>query len=127
MSGCQGFLSYLLSYPNHGVGGTNVLGIGRVVSDNGYLIKDVYIRIKIKLKTSFFTSDCYKDPGQSVEYWCLESRLAFPWSSWSTCCGSSGALIVNCSLNTNLTSLLLKNNFRLIVCLLFNFTAWFLW
>ena len=54
MSGCQGFLSYLLSYPNHGVGGTNVLGIGRVVSDNGYLIKDVYIRIKIKLKTSFF-------------------------------------------------------------------------
>ena len=78
-------------------------------------------------KQVFFTSDCYKDPGQSVEYWCLESRLAFPWSSWSTCCGSSGALIVNCSLNTNLTSLLLKNNFRLIVCLLFNFTAWFLW
>ena len=46
----------LLTYPSQGEGGPNVLGIGRMGRVNGYLIKDVSVNMKIKLKSFSETS-----------------------------------------------------------------------
>ena len=48
MSRFQRYLLNLLILAREG--GSNVLGIGRMGSGNGYLIKDVSVNIKIKLK-----------------------------------------------------------------------------
>ena len=49
MSRFQRYLLNLLILAREG--GSNVLGIRRMGSDNGYLIKDVSVNIKIKLKS----------------------------------------------------------------------------
>ena len=49
MSRFQRYLLNLLILAREG--GSNVLGIGRMGSGNGYLIKDVSVNIKIKLKS----------------------------------------------------------------------------
>ena len=56
----------LLTYPSQG-GVTNVLGIGRMGRVNGYLIKDVSVNIKIKLKSFPDTSKSRNDNQNKVD------------------------------------------------------------
>ena len=75
----------LLTYPSQGEGGPNVFGIGRMGRVNGYLIKDVFVKIKIKLKSfpdntksrmTIKTKFLYEIPKVSlvVSYICCDIR-----------------------------------------------------
>ena len=67
MSGCNGLLLILVPILARG-GGPNVLGIGRMGRVNGYLIKDVSVNIKIKLKSFPETSKSRNDNQNKVLY-----------------------------------------------------------